>query len=531
MKVSTSEIANDQEIFFRLEKNEIIKSSDIRELVNKETRLSPIITQIFDVYGSRVPYPFTIFDGIFRLDNRNPYEILFEDNQISLSYPDPLNNIDNNWDLNQYFDILSDAVRCETKYAAVFLSSGWDSSSILGSLVEQMPSENIKTFTLSMDYGEETPFNVYELKKVQNICKHYGIENITVPGKYNLLNEDELDKYLKNSSLKMLFSYVAANHNNLWDSIIEYGFLEKDTTVYAGEYSDGAHNFGFAQNFGAIYPEKGFRQYGDKIRNYFLSPSFLKRLIIDNNFENDFLVENFAPAELVNYKDWEEGELMLDLIKKIYIDDARGPFLFKSIFKQEYKSRAFELINKTIFKNDKPESLDQWYSLILRHYNNFHWSGSTVKGISLHNPGNFQVKLPFGNRKLLNLLEKMPTKFGRGLELLPTKYPLKKYCEIKLNNYPFEVQEGHHAYVYDLNQSLTTDTVLFRNTVLKNILRDSWKDDKYLIRENFLQNEIFNKYTHEIYSEENIAEVRTINHAISFHMLDQFLEYSGFKKK
>ena len=137
MKVSKSEIANDQEIFFRLEKNEIIKSSDIRELVNKETRISPIITQIFDVYGSRVPYPFTVFDGIFRLDNRNPYEIICEDNQISLSYPDPLNNIDDAWDLNQYFDVLSDAIRCETKYAAVFLSSGWDSSSILASLVER----------------------------------------------------------------------------------------------------------------------------------------------------------------------------------------------------------------------------------------------------------------------------------------------------------------------------------------------------------------------------------------------------------
>ena len=134
-------------------------------------------------------------------------------------------------------------------------------------------------------------------------------------------------------------------------------------------------------------------------------------------------MKNFAPAELMDYRDWDEGDLMLDLIKKVYIDDARGPFIFKSVSKEEYKIKASELISNVIFKNDSPESFDQWYSLILRHYNNFHWSGSTVKGISLHNPGEFQVKMPFGDEKLLKVLEEMPTKFGRGLEHVPQNIP------------------------------------------------------------------------------------------------------------
>ncbi|MCQ9201520.1 MAG: asparagine synthase C-terminal domain-containing protein [Prochlorococcus marinus XMU1425] len=531
MKISSSEIPYNQETFFKLDKGEIIKSNDIRELVNNDTKISPIITQIFDVYGSRIPYPFTIFDGIFRVDKRNPFDILVEDNKISLSYPDPLNKIDREWNINNYFEVLSEAVKCNTKYAAVFLSSGWDSSSIVASLAEKMPSENIKTFTQSHDYGEEKPFNIYELNKVKKICNHYGIENILVPGKCDKFNEEELDNYFRKSSVKMLFSNVSVNHSTLWDSVIEYGFPEKDTTIYAGEYSDGAHNFGFSQNFGALYPEKGLREYGDKIRNYFLSPSFFKRLITEKNLENDFLVKNFAPAELMDYRDWDEGDLMLDLIKKVYIDDARGPFIFKSVSKEEYKIKASELISNVIFKNDSPESFDQWYSLILRHYNNFHWSGSTVKGISLHNPGEFQVKMPFGDEKLLKVLEEMPTKFGRGLELCPTKYPLKKYCELKLENYPFEVQEGHHSYLYDEDQSLTVNNAFYKNTALKNILKKSWKQDNYLLRREFLQNHIFDKYTKEINSNEGLIEDKTIMHAISFHMLDQFLEYSGYKTK
>ena len=40
------------------------------------------------------------------------------------------------------------------------------------------------------------------------------------------------------------------------------------------EYSDGAHNFGFSQHFGAIYPKR-LRQYGDKIK--IISISFILR--------------------------------------------------------------------------------------------------------------------------------------------------------------------------------------------------------------------------------------------------------------
>ena len=52
---------------------------------------------------------------------------------------------------------------------------------------------------------------------------------------------------------------------------------------------------------------------------------------------------------------------------------------------KESKDISDESIAEDSNEDLPPENLEEWYSLILRHYNNFHWSGSTVKGIELHN--------------------------------------------------------------------------------------------------------------------------------------------------
>ena len=527
MKISPLDLPNNKETFFKVVDNQVIKSSDIRELVNENTNLSPLITQIFDVYGSRVPYPFTVFEGIYRVDKINPNEILLKEGKILLKDPFDLNSIDEDWELSDYYESLNRSIICNTKYAAVFLSSGWDSSTILGRLVKQMPRENIKTFTLKLDLGSEQPANIFELEKAKQICEHFDVENFVIESSFY----DDLEKAMKKSSEKMLFAGASLSHSCLWDSIVAIGLPEEDTTVFAGEFSDGAHNFGFAQNFGAIYPEKGFREYGDKIRNYFLSPSFLKRLINEDNIKDDFLVKNFSPSELINYRNWSENKLMHDLIKKIFIDDSRGPFLNISMTKDKYKKDTCKILDEVIFSQINPRSLEEWYSLIIRQYNNFHWSGSTVRGIELHNPGHYKVNMPYGNQQFLKVLEKMPTKFGRGLEPLPAKYPLKKYCEEIIDNYPFKIQEGHHAYLYDVDQSVSLINIAYANTDLKRLLKTSWTSDRFHIRKTFLEDKIFQKMNEEIISQSNDIPASTIFHANSLCMLDQFLEFSKYKVK
>ena len=159
----------------------------------------------------------------------------------------------------------------------------------------------------------------------------------------------------------MLFSLTALNHQTLWEAIKAKGFKDTETTVYAGEYSDGAHNFGFT-TFGAIYPEKGFRQYGDKIRNYFLSPSFLQRLKNGENLDEDILVKNFAPGKVFNYEGWDDRNLMMHLVSEIF-SMTPEPFEKKSIAKKEIKQKAINKFKEVILDGEKPDNLSQWYSL------------------------------------------------------------------------------------------------------------------------------------------------------------------------
>ena len=527
MLISFNKLNNNKEIFFKIKDCKIKSSNDIRDLVDENTKLSSLITQIFDVYGSRVPYPFTVFEDIYRYDSKNISDIHFDGNKVFLKDNRELNNIDNQWNLDDYYEKLYNSINCKTKYAIVMLSSGWDSSSILATLSEQMPKENIKGLTLKLNYGGDLPTNIFELKKAKSICEHHGIENIVVPS--NFLGD--LDNYMKGSSHKMLFSLTALNHQTLWEAIEQLGFKDYETTVYAGEYSDGAHNFGFAQNFGAIYPEIGFRQYGDKIRNYFLSPSFLNRLKNGEDLEQDILVKNFSSGKAFKYKGWDEPDLMIHLANEIFVNDSRGPFEKKSIANEEIKKIAISKFKEVILDSYKPDNLSQWYSLLIRLYGFCHWSCSTVKGIELHNPGLYKVNMPFGNNSLLELLEKMPTKLGRGLEPLPTKYPLRKYCELKLKNYPLHLQEGMHAYLYDADQSFSIINQIYENTSLADLIISSWDEDKFDVRYTFLNQKSIKFIEKEIHLKNSNVDPNSILHATSFHMLDQFLEYSGYKKK
>ena len=61
--------------------------------------------------------------------------------------------------------------------------------------------------------------------------------------------------------------------------------------------------------------------------------------------------------------------------------------------------------------------------------------------------------MPFGDKSVLELLRVMPSEYGRGLEIRPTKYPLKKILK-EFIDYPLYLQEGQHAYVYDDDQSI-----------------------------------------------------------------------------
>ncbi len=102
---------------------------------------------------------------------------------------------------------------------------------------------------------------------------------------------------------------------------------------------------------------------------------------------------------------------------------------------------------------------------------------------------------PFNDYRLIELLSKAPEKWGRGLELNNTKYPLKWVAKNKIK-FPYELlDEGPHSYLYDVIEgfSLFAEityrsgvTEFFKETLkgrpYKNILTDEYFDMKYLDR-------------------------------------------------
>jgi hypothetical protein len=99
-----------------------------------------------------------------------------------------------------------------------------------------------------------------------------------------------------------------------------------------------------------------------------------------------------------------------------------------------------------------PETLYAWY---LHLYNSFHWQGATVATFehtaSAHG---LRAAMPFCDSRLIEFLAAMPESWGRGLELKPTKYPLKWMLQNRID-YPKHLQVGPHSYLYDVNPNFS----------------------------------------------------------------------------
>src|ERR1051325_1355111 len=64
------------------------------------------------------------------------------------------------------------------------------------------------------------------------------------------------------------------------------------------------------------------------------------------------------------------------------------------------------------------------------------------------------MALPFWDSRLHELLSAAPESWGRGLDLNPTKYPLKWTLTHRVP-YPMHMQVGPHSYLYDVDPSFS----------------------------------------------------------------------------
>ena len=345
----------------------------------------------------------------------------------------------------------------------VYMSSGWDSSSVLAALHELKGSSSINAIIARFKYSEKSGINnQFEVDRAKQITDYFNVKLHVVDVDYTLPDYiDYWQKFIPIFRDNHLYAMFAYNFFRLADYISTRS--SSDTVVFNGETSDGSHNLGFSQ-FASIleHQDLDFREYSDKMNSYLYSPSFLK-LISNRQDLNDPIYNIFKQRRLPDHDYDISGEINWknDYLSSLFFSSERIPFapiLNSPIVKQKAKDEFKELLGNQYFSNsDQKLSPENLYSWVLDLYNCFHWHGGSVRGMLYSSEKNsLKTVSPFWDSRMQVFLSKMPENWGRGLDFNRTKYPLKWTLENKLD-YPSHLQVGPHSYLYDINPNWSAD--------------------------------------------------------------------------
>ncbi len=382
--------------------------------------------------------------------------------------------------LNDYSEAFIESIRARASVNGnvVFLSSGWDSTSILATLVHLFGKSKTRAVIGRMKYSERSGIcNTFEMERAKKIADYFGVRLDIVDLDYRSGARELKDK-LQNTYRSQQFTNLTGwNH---W-MLAEYAASTSNggEVVFAGEMSDGAHNFGFSQYASIFHPNSyDFREYSDKMGTYLFGPTFLNVLL--KSAQNEDPVWNLFKSSKSDdfFEPLAENESLIkkQFLTSFFLRSGRMPLaknnsmLLTKLGKQELDDVSFETY---LEKSSQNLSEDNLYSTYLDLYNSFHWQGSTVStldhALEAHNMG---CALPFHDSKLIEFLSNMPENWGRGLELKPTKYPLKWMLANKID-YPMEMQNGAHSYTYDVDPSFTHIGELINYSSLNSVFKDS----------------------------------------------------------
>jgi hypothetical protein len=398
--------------------------------------------------------------------------------------------------LNDYSVTFIESIRARASVNGnvVFLSSGWDSTSILATLVHLFGKSKTRAVIGRMKYSERSGIcNTFEMERAKKIADYFGVRLDIVDLDYRS-GARELKEKLDNTYRSQQFTNLTGwNH---W-MLAEYAAATSNggEVVFAGEMSDGAHNFGFSQYASIFHPNSyDFREYSDKMATYLFGPTFLDVLL--KNGQNEDPVWNLFKSTKSDdfFEPLAESESLVkkQFLTSFFLRSGRMPLaknnsnLLTKFGKQELDDVSFKTY---LEKSSQNLTGDNLYSTYLDLYNSFHWQGSTVATLehtlAAHGMG---CALPFHDTKLIEFLSDMPESWGRGLELKPTKYPLKWMLANKID-YPMEMQSGAHSYTYDVDPNFTHIGELINHSSLNDVFKEALSDGSY---QKILSHEHFN---------------------------------------
>ena len=248
------------------------------------------LAQVLSIYGGRPLKKQTLDTNIHRLGVGE--SLLFQKNQVLIKKSEfkPVKSFSKTdySKLELYSNLLIESVKARSSETQniVFLSSGWDSTSILAILSHIQGPDKIECVIGRMKYSKRSGIiNQFEIDRAQKIANYYKVKLHIVELDYTE-NVEEIIKEAKPILKSQMFAnFTAINHFLLAKGAKK--IAKKDASVFVGEISDGAHNFGFSQYFSIFHHNSfAFREYSDKMACYLFGPTFLKQLI-NNNYKDD----------------------------------------------------------------------------------------------------------------------------------------------------------------------------------------------------------------------------------------------------
>ena len=450
------------------------------------------------IYGFRPAKRQTLYSGVKRLGvgesvswrngqlgfDQIPYKLL----SANPEYGDQ--------ELRKYSQILLDAVekRSSAEGNVVYLSSGWDSTAILAYLVKIHGPSKVSAIIGRMNYSERRGvINQFELDRAKVFADYYGVKLDIVEYDYWQRGPEFLEE-MRPLFRSHMFSGMSAY---LWDDLARHvSKYHKGKSVFCGEISDGVHNFGFTQYATILnHLDLGFREYADKMGVYLFGPTFL-RALQSGDYKKDIVYNTLKGGVEETCFDKAEKNTsgcMKQLMSSMFLRDKRLPLWSvknANIFTVDggaYYSEVMEnMYIKELAENATPESL---YACYQRLYNSFHWQGGTVSSLAVTaNKYGFEINMPFYDSRIHSFLAQMPESWGRGLELRPTKYPLKWTLENCID-YPIHLQKGPHSYLYDIDPDFSHAGEFIYQSSFTPFMKETLKSRNY---EGYLSSEIFN---------------------------------------
>ena len=463
-----------------------------------------MLAHLFSVYGWYTPKGLTIYSNVKQLKVGEIITLSANGLKSETIKFKPLAIEDyTDKDMETYYKILRESVVSRANQSGktwVSSSSGWDSSLLLGLLVNEFGSKNIEMLTGSMKYSDETDvINKFEINKIKKIGEFYDIKPNIVDLDFKSKKAPAYwQKVLPYYRSKHMYTYVTYNFAKLSEGLFK---ADGESIVFNGETSDSFHNFGFSQFATFFHTKKAFTEYADKMNCYLYGPSFFKK-VIDGSYEKDKVFQIFKKMTGVECASGfrNKDEVIESYLFPFFHGSPRIPFA-KTFVNPVFNENGQKGIYKFPYREYMPQIFEgltekNMYSWFIYLYHSFHSQGSTVN-IQKHAMefNDHKWRSPFNDYRLIELLSKAPEKWGRGLEMNNTKYPLKWVAKNKIK-FPYELlDEGPHSYLYDVIEGFSLGaeityrsgvTQLFKDTLkdkpYRNILSDEYFDMKYLDR-------------------------------------------------